>query len=398
MNGEVLKSFLVSLGFGVDKKGMDAFTSGIKQASVKVAAMAGAVKVAAAGIFYAISKVSEGFENLGYEYRIISPMLNKTIMLRRELLKAYSEAGIKIVDAVKASVKFNFSLAKTKYQFEAIYKSVAVKFIPTLTKGMDAFRKKVSENMPAILSTLEKMVKFIFKVSDGISILALRAWSMLSRVYTIFEKLHDLTGGWSTAILAAATAWKVLNLSFLATPIGAIVAGLVFVLTLLDDLMTWQEGGESMFDWSRWVPSIKAFGKAFEEVKDIATVMYSGLENLFMLLKNVFTGNFSDAFDNLTKNFKIVWEFLSKIANLATGSGFDFLKNVGGTALDSIAGLFDSAPAAGSGTTSTSQNVTQETNITIAGGGNPSSIAQEVSGAQGRVNADLARNLRGAVR
>jgi hypothetical protein len=45
-----------------------------------------------------------------------------------------------------------------------------------------------------------------------------------------------------------------------------------------------------------------------------------------------------------------------------------------------------------------SQNVNQQTQIVVQGSTDPSATARAVSGEQSRVNADMARNMRGAAR
>ena len=83
MNGDVIKSFLVGLGFGVDDASLAKFNKAISSATLKVTALYASTEVAASGIVYGISKISESFEQLGYEYRLITPAINKAIVLRR---------------------------------------------------------------------------------------------------------------------------------------------------------------------------------------------------------------------------------------------------------------------------------------------------------------------------
>ena len=57
MNGEVIKSFLVGLGFGVDDASLAKFNKAIQSATVRVTAMYATIQTAAAGIFFSISKI-----------------------------------------------------------------------------------------------------------------------------------------------------------------------------------------------------------------------------------------------------------------------------------------------------------------------------------------------------
>lgn len=400
MNGEVIKSFLVSLGFGVDDKSLEKFKKGITTATTKVALMAAAVKAAAIGTFMGIAKISEGFEEMGYQYRIIAPAINKALLLRRAMMSAYKDAGLNIVQAVQNSVKFNLSLTKTKYQLEAIMKSTAAKFFPMLTKQMDIFRTKISANMPKILAFLEKTVKFIFKAFEGVVILGTRMWSMLGRVWDMFERLDEATGGWSTKILAAVAAWKLLNLAFITTPIGMIITGLIGLLALYDDFMTWEEGGDSLFDWSKWVPAIDAFKKGLESGWDILKHVFKTVTDLYGAFKKLFSGDFKGFFGGMhdyVKNIVTLFEkFWGHLKNTT-----DFFGKAGSGIADAVGGLFGSTTPLGQGATASvgaNQNVNQKTEIYVQGSGDAQATARAIETKQSTVNSNMVRNMKTAAR
>lgn len=418
MNGEVIKSFLVGLGFGVDDNSLAKFNKAISSAALRVTALYASVKVAAAGIVYGISEISEGFEKMGYEYRIIAPAINKALVLRRELLKAYSAAGINITKVVQASVKLNMSLAKTKFAFEAIYKSVGSRFFGLLTKQSDAFREKLYKNMPKIQNALERFVKFIFKALEATTTLGLRLWSILTRVYDFFVMLHKATDGWSTLILGLIAAWKLLNLSFLATPLGMIIAGLVAILALFDDFKTWQEGGKSLFDWSSFVPVIesvnqvlKSFVATWRALFDVIGNVVLAFYQLFHSDKQGFFDSMREAANRLIDVFTNLWDHIKNIGSA--------LATIGGWAGNGLAGLFGGdaggnvaanlknnpvgrplANPVGSNVQNaqTNQHVSQQTSITVQGSADANSVGKAVAGEQSKVNFDMVRNMKGATR
>jgi len=249
MNGEVIKSFLVGLGFGVDDASLSKFNRSIASATLKVSALYAATEAMGAGIVFGLSKISEGFENIGYEYKILAPAINKALILRQELLKAYGAAGVNLNKVIQDSVRLNISLTKTKYAFDALYKGTAAKFFNLLTQQSDKFRQQIYANMPKIQHTLEAFIKSVFKAVEAATSLGLRLWSILERVYEFFVLLDNKTNGWSTIILAVIAAWKLLNLEFLATPLGQLLALGGALLALYDDLRTFKEGGKSLIDW-----------------------------------------------------------------------------------------------------------------------------------------------------
>jgi hypothetical protein len=253
---------------------------------------------------------------MGYQYRIIAPAINKAIILRKALMSAYKDAGINMVDAVQKSVRFNLSLEKTKYQLEGIVKATAVKFLPMLTKQMDLFRAKVSANMPKILAAMEKFVKFIFKASEGVTILTMRLFSMLGRVWELLMKLDEATGGWSTKILAIVAAWKLLNLAFITTPVGMILTGLLALLALYDDFMTWKEGGDSLFDWGKWVPAIKSFETVLVTIWETIKGIYDVFYKLGEVIAQLIFGGDGSVFDHLTEMVEKLLGVFGKLGDL----------------------------------------------------------------------------------
>lgn len=421
MTGEVIKSFMVGLGFGVDDSSLAKFNKAVTSASVKVAGLYAATATAASGIVGGIAKISEGFEQMGYEYRLIIPAVNKAIALRREMLKAYSAAGINIQKVVQSAVKLNFSLAKTKFAFEAIYKSVASRFFGLITKQSDAFRSKLYANLPKIQTALEKFVNFVFKALDATTQLGLRVWHILGTVYDFFVKLDAATNGWSTVILGIVAAWKLLNLSFLATPLGLVLSGLLAILALYDDFQVWKEGGKSFFDWSSFVPVIDSVAYALKSVLNVVLALGNAVGALFTAMYQLLSGDFSGAWSSLGESgeyiiqvFQRLWDVIKgvggSLGSLATwASGLNVFSGLFGNsnAAANIAGTQGGVPAVspiGNSTANsvnnarTNQHVQQQTTINVTGSADANATGRAVSSEQTRVNFDMVRNMKGATR
>lgn len=409
MNTEVIKQFLVGLGFGVDDASLAKFKNSITSATLRVTALYAAVKVAAAGIVAGISEVSKGFEQMGYEYHIIAPAINKALLLRRELLKSYQLAGINIRKVVKDSINLNLSLTKTRFAFEAIYKSVASRFFETLTKSSDKFRATLYANMPRIQAILEKFVKFVFKAFEITSILGARLWSILGRVYDLLVQLDKATGGWSTYILAAAAAWQLLNLAFLATPLGAIIAGIVALLALFDDFMVWKEGGQSLFDWSKFVPVIDnviaALSGVWEVVKGLTLSVYHLLDGFWKLLNLDVAGfwnSMGESGKQIIATFMGLWDTVKGLVGTLGAVGGWLLQSFGNEKGQALGGQLSGMVAAPLGSSvannQTNQNVNQQTTVHIQGVPDSQGVGNAVSGVMQKNNFDLVRNMKGSVR
>lgn len=395
---EIIKSFLVGLGFSVDQSSLAAFNKGLASASAKVAGLFAAVQVSELGIVKAVSSIAESFEEFGYATRTIAPAINKTLLLQKAMMEAYQGAGIDIKKAAQQSVVFNITLAKTKYALEAIYKSVGLKFMPILTKQLEVFRKQIYANMPKIQSVLERMVKFLMKAFESTVHLGKTIFEVLSRVWDFFAKLDEATNGWSTKILLAVAAWKLLNLSFIASPIGLIVTGLIALAALFDDFKTWQRGGQSLFDWSYAVPIINA-------VTDALKSLWSVGETVFNVFSKLFKGDFSGFIDSLSGPVIKLVENLFKLHEVILETGVLLAKGIG----NKISGFFSggaSSPSASplasiskpqplvnnNNNGGNTQHVIQNTHINVTGP-DAHTIGSSVVGHQDRVNFDMRRNL-----
>jgi hypothetical protein len=427
VTGDVLKSFLVGLGFDIDDAGLAKFNKAVASATLKVAALYGATVTAATGVAAGIASVSDDFEKLGYEYRLIIPAVNKAIQLRREMLRAYQAAGVNIQKVVVDAVKLNFSLAKTKFAFEAIYKSVASKFFSLLTKQSDAFRQKIYANMPKITAALEKFVKFIFKALEATTQLGSTVGGILVRIYDFFVKLHNATDGWSTVILAVVAAWKFLNLSFLASPLGILLSLGVALLALYDDFKTFREGGKSLIDWgSQTTQIVIGLGVA---IAGVAAYIYAAITAMRIWA----------ALAAAVRGLVVAWTAAQWLLNIALGAnpigalilavgglitllgvlyfkweaikkslgtlgsnvlGFLGAPNVAANLAAASGGVPQGAPA-GSTTNNSSKvsaTLNQQTNINIVGTADAASNGNAVASQQTNVNRDGIRNLRGATR
>lgn len=424
MTGEILKTFLVGLGFSVSDSDLKKFNKALDSAALQVSALYGSVNLAAAGIVKGITDISEGFEQMGYEYRIIAPTINKAIVLRRELLKAYSTAGINIREVVLQSVKLNMSIAKTKFALEAIYKSVGARFFTLLTEQSDLFRNKLYANLPKIQALLEKFIKIIFKALDVVTTLASRAWSILTRVYDFFVKLDKATNGWSTNLIAVAAAWKFLNLSFLVTPLGMILALGVAVLALYDDFETFKAGGQSLINWgSDTVKIITAvitimggLTAAFYAIQialalaNWRLVTYAILMNavaianalaaapLYVIIAAV--GALVAILGLADAKWKIFGGHLSGGLSAVGSKILGFSNSVNPQALQNnpVGASLGNPLGANAQLSNTNQQVTQQTNINVQGSADANSIGKSVANEQNRVNFDMARNMKGATR
>ncbi|XLV70991.1 hypothetical protein ACKZDW_02520 (plasmid) [Ralstonia syzygii subsp. celebesensis] len=88
-----------------------------------------------------------------------------------------------------------------------------------------------------------------------------------------FNGLDGTTKMVMESVFALGVAWKLLNKTFLATPLGRILMLGTAILALYDDYKVWKEGGQSLIDWSQWEPGIKAAGEGIRWLKGLLSDM-----------------------------------------------------------------------------------------------------------------------------
>lgn len=551
MSAEMIKEFLVGLGFKVDEAGLSKFAEGITSATLRVTALATAATAAAAGIVASVQHIASEYDQLdklAQQFRTTADAVDEFIdtaailglsddkaveslknldraivdtsmgMGRAKLV--FEDLGIKVTDAagklkpttevmgelaekfkdmergkqlrimerlgldpallkvfnadlaaisaelqaIDKAADFDFEtalaeskafmkvwkemqqeIAKWKMLFSKAFESVAVKLMPQfrarikqITDGMIEFRRKVMDNLPKAIEAIMPIIRVIMRVAEAVVQMVKRVAQGAAVIIGWFFKLNDATNGWIGYILMAAAAWKYLNLSFLATPLGKLLALATVIALLIDDFLTFREGGESLIDWSTgWgqalavlVGIITGVGAAILAVKAATMawttavaawnaiqvvangimaaariavlafnlVMYANPIGLVvaaiaaliaagaLLIANWDTVKqwFSSFFDWLVQGFNKIAEWGGKVAGV-----FGF----GGGAPASAPSPQAQAAMNGGG-----QNVNQQTQIVVQGSADPAATARAVSGEQNRVNADMARNMRGAAR
>lgn len=422
MSGDVIKSFLVGLGFDVDESSLSKFNKSITTATIRVAALSTAILGMAGIVSKAISGISTDFEQIGYQFRIISPAINKALVLRNDLLHAYAATGMNIAQVVQNSVKLNMSLARTKNILTALYQSVGSRFFVLMTQQSDQFRNTIYKNLPKIQDGLEKFIKFIFKALEAVTELGSRLWSILTRVYDFFALLDAKTDGWSTIILGVVAAWKLLNLSFLATPLGMLIAGLTALLALWDDFKTFKEGGQSLINWGS--DAVKTFVAlaaivatvvgAFQAWKAATSVLSDALKIFETIEKAVFLIASLNPFSLILLTITglvAALTILDAKFNIFGGHLSSFFSGIGGKLMGLVGGIIPSLGGgaggifnvgnpvgAGAQNSQSNNNVHQQTNINVIGAADANQTGKAVASQQGRVNRDMTDNMIGATR
>ena len=195
-------------------------------------------------------------QRMGIDPSLIPALTKDASALKDEFRQMYAVAGIDAKKAGEASRGFMAELGKLTAMAGLLSKGLALAFMDKARDGLENLRRVIFENIGAIRRVFETLIGVVLRVSGVISAFAYRVIKWVSALVQWYDKLD---GGQKKLILGLGlllAAWKLLNAGFLATPIGMIVAGLMAAVALVDDYLTYMEGGESYFDWGPWAESI----------------------------------------------------------------------------------------------------------------------------------------------
>lgn len=363
-------------------------------------------------------------QRLGIDRTMLAAITTDVGGLREEFRKTYEAVGLDTNAAAEASSKFMDSITRLGFVTGAVGKSLAVTFMPRFTESMDKMRKLIIDNLPKIMSTIKPVIGLVLSLVDVFIALAYQVGVVAGTIIGWLAKINDATDGWAAKILVAAAAWKYLNLSFLASPVGMIIALAAAVALLVDDFQTWKEGGDSLVDWAAWqneitlvTDIINVFVKLLE---NSFTVIFGLIDALVSLLSGDFTGAwiaaqivfetvadslstvFGPALDMVKEQFRAAFAWIQSIIDSVMGnvkSAVNWVKNAASSASDLLP--FSGAPALAPSASSVgggSQTVSQQTQIIVQGSNNPDATAAAVAKKQSTVNGDMVRNMKGAVR
>lgn len=202
---------------------------------------------------------------------ILVSLAAAAVLYGKKLVRAFNSAIDKAKElATKKDTLFKISkkelqqanqykreMDKTGLAIDSIKTKIALNLAPTLTNLIGGFRNWLTINKELVANGITKIIKAV---------------GMAIQVVVNFIKFLDMvitnTIGWKNAIIAFTIAWAILNRAFLFSPIGIVIMLLTGLMLLIDDLMVYMNGGNSLFG-EYWQPFIDGAKSAWRFVKDV---------------------------------------------------------------------------------------------------------------------------------
>ena len=232
-------------------------------------------------------------DRMGIDRALIPALIKDTKALKDEFRAMYGVAGVDAKAAGEASKGFMAELAKLGTIVSMLGRSVAITFITRIRGDVEALRRAIMENFGSIRRVFEVLIAVVLRITAAISAFVYRAIKFVSGLVQWFDKLDDRQRKLVVGLGLLLAAWRWLNLGFLATPLGMIVAGLAAIVALVDDYLTYMEGGEAYFDWGPWQESIEAVLAALKPLGPLVVGVMNGIIACFGPVKALFANTFS---------------------------------------------------------------------------------------------------------
>ena len=381
---------------------------------------------------------------LGVSRELVKMLTQDVGGLREAYRQMYAAAGVDAQKAAEASRGFVNEVNSIKTVFGLLSKSVGLAMIGKMQGHIQNLRKGIMENFTKISRVVQTIINVFVRLAAVFGAMTTRIMRWIGDIVDWFSKLDGSTQNVILAVLGFAAAWKFLNLSFLATPLGMLISGLAAVALLADDLQTYMEGGESLIDWGPWVDQIMAVMDALRPLMDALGRLWDMLKGPLMegfrafgqdamsilgallgavisfvtAVVQLFQGDFSGALQSVLNIFQRLMDIVLVVAGRIgefLSSSWGAVKSLFGDDEDNptakipfaednperpsspVLGPTPALAAAAAGNTS-NVNLQSNTTINVDGAGDPTAVGRSVGGQQGRVNADLVRHARGAAR
>ena len=155
--------------------------------------------------------------------------------------------------------EYQDQLQKTKTAVQSIVTQTAIKLIPVVNQSLKGFNNFLRANKALVVEGLTNVFKWVLKLGQ-----------VFTNTFRFLNKVISSTIGWKAALLilvgVLAVVKRAMLAAFLTNPIGWVIMLIGGLILLIDDLMTYLDGGESLLG-DYWKPFIEWGKKPLRYIK-----------------------------------------------------------------------------------------------------------------------------------
>lgn len=344
----VIKEYLVSLGFNVNKNSLsDALdtvnfgtdkmvsmvskmTSSLAKGTVGIITLVSSAVVAVGKLIVSVADADMQMQNaansmwmnvdayrvtedavtsLGYSMNELSTIARNPELTARfkELVSLGQQTSApKELDSMLKKVRdVTFEFDKMKVIAKNGVRQIVYYFMKYLGVDIDEIRAKLSnfnkflqENLPKISAVIAKVLYYIYRIGKAIAYVVSLGAKLISGAYNFMKKFPA-----TFKVFIGVIGAILLTINPILT---IILAGLSTIVLLIDDYMTWKRGGKSLFG-DKWQGVEGFLNKAkgvlewiFEQIEWVVNYIINNLKPFFSWLYDIFSDMFGwlkDIFD-----------------------------------------------------------------------------------------------------
>nr|DAS52382.1 MAG TPA: hypothetical protein [Caudoviricetes sp.] len=286
-------------------------------------------KKPAIGLKQELSNIRSKFMLIGAAATAASGLIANYLTVPLQNIEELAKKKDRLFNITQAEIiqakEYQDQLQKTKTAVQSIVTQTALKLIPVVNQSLKGFNNFLKANKALVVEGLTNVFKWILKLGQ-----------VFTNTFRFLNKVISSTIGWKAALLilvgVLAVVKRAMIAAFLTNPIGWVILLIGGLILLIDDLMTYLDGGESLFG-DYWKPCIewgkktialyKEIEPTIKEVWDFVvnfiTESVNAIIGVFKILYGVFTGDwelikqgFKEVGDAILKAFEVPFKWIKK--------------------------------------------------------------------------------------
>lgn len=216
---------------------------------------------------------------------------------------------------INQAKEYQDQLQKTKTAVQSIVTQTALKLIPVVNQSLKGFNNFLKANKALVVEGLTNVFKWILKLGQ-----------VFTNTFRFLNKVISSTIGWKAALLILvgilAVVKRAMLAAFLTNPIGWVILLIGGLILLIDDLMTYLDGGESLLGgvWQSIIDGINWVKQTWADLPGYFDQFFSWLnekfKNLFSILNSFGKGVkafFASISDSIKNSFETMINYIKSL-------------------------------------------------------------------------------------
>ena len=327
----LLDEFLVVLGVKADTKEAKDFANSLDDVSVEAKKTEKSLIGAYEATDGFVSAIEGALGVLGFFTGALGgawAFFHGTISELEELIEGEKLLTKVTKDQLDQAKKYNDSVEQLGKRYQSLKVELAFGFLPTMQRMIDAVDEFLESNKDLIVNGILGFLNAITAT-----------FKVIGNFINFIDMVISRTIGWDAALigLVGGLLWvnRAMLLAFATNPVTWVVAAIVGLMLLIDDFMTYLDGGDSLFGdyWGvmlEWIDKVKP---TLQEVWDMLVLGMSYLIEFGAFVAKYLGGAFTDA----VVAIMAIWNLL---VGIFTGDT-ELIKESWNVLCDSILSMFE---------------------------------------------------------